>query len=49
MQVLVSNIPAQTESPLYSPEQAAVGIGLKVNANKIGFMRLKYPVVRLQF
>ena len=31
---LLANTPTQAESQLHSPEQAAGGIGLHVNANK---------------
>ena len=39
---LLSNTPTQAESPSYSLEKAAAGIGLYVNANKTGFMCFKW-------
>ena len=36
--VLLANIPAQAESLLHSLEQAAAGIGLHVNADKMEYM-----------
>ena len=40
-QVLLINTPAQAESLLYSPEQAAECIGCDVNANKTELMCFK--------
>ena len=34
----LANTPTQAESPLHSLEQAAGGIGLHVNANKMEYM-----------
>ena len=39
--VLLTNTPAQAESPLHCWRQAVEGIGLYVNTNKIKFMCLK--------
>ena len=35
---LLANTPVRAESLLHSPERAAVGIGLHVNANKTEYM-----------